>query len=308
MVDWETFLVTLYVAIDERLPAGWPPARHPGPAAGLAASEVVTLALFAQWARFPSEAAFYRFAHRHLRPFFPGLPARSRFNRLLRRHREAITWLALRLGQDLAAADPSFEVVDCTGVVTRNHKRRGRGWLWGLTDRGRCSRLGWFHGVYLLLCCGPTGPITGFGFGPASTNDRGLAEAFFAGRARPQPRLPSVGHPVSDRYVADMGFAGTACEARWARAYGARVVCPPQTGSTRAWSKPLKTWLAGIRQVIETVTDRLLFTFRLDRERPHDLSGLQTRLAAAVGLHNFCVWLNRTLGRPDLAMADLISW
>jgi len=31
-------------------------------------------------------------------------------------------------------------------------------------------------------------------------------------------------------------------------------------------------------------------------------------LAAKVALHNFCIWLNRQLGRPDLAFADLIDW
>jgi hypothetical protein len=308
MLDWETFLTALYVAVDDLLTDLGPPGRHPGPAAALEASEVVTLALFAQWGRFPSGAAFSRFAAARLRPCFPGLPSPSRLNRLVRRHRPAVEAVALALGRQAAAADPSDAVVDCTGVATRNHKRRGRGWLAGLTDRGRCSRLEWFHGVYLLLCCGPTGAVTGFGCGPASANDRVLAEAFFAARAAADPRLPTVGVPTSDYYVADMGFAGRECEARWAAAYGARVVCPPQTGSARAWPKPLKTWLASIRQVVETVTDRLLSTFRLDRERPHELGGLLTRLAAAVGLHNFCILLNRTLGRPDLATADLVSW
>jgi hypothetical protein len=31
-------------------------------------------------------------------------------------------------------------------------------------------------------------------------------------------------------------------------------------------------------------------------------------LAAKVGLHNFCCWLNRQAGRPPLAVADLIDW
>jgi hypothetical protein len=308
VLDWETFLTALYVAVDDLLTEFPPPAPHPGPAAALTASEVVTLALFAQWGRFPSEAAFYRFAAARLRPCLPGLPSRSRLNRAIRRHRASVEAVALGLGRRAAAADPSYEVGDCTGVATRNHKRRGRGWLAGLTDRGRCSRLGWFHGVYLLLCCGPTGAVTGFGCGPASTNDRVLAEAFFAARAAGDPRLPTAGVPTSDCYVADMGFSGEACEARWATAYGARVVRPPQTGSRRAWPKPLKTWLASIRQVVETVTDRLLSTFRLDRERPHDLGGLLTRVAAAIGLHNFCILLNRSLGRPDLSTADLIDW
>ena len=47
---------------------------------------------------------------------------------------------------------------------------------------------------------------------------------------------------------------------------------------------------------------------RLDRERPHALDGLLARLAAKVALHTFCLWLNRHLGRPLLAFADLIAW
>lgn len=59
---------------------------------------------------------------------------------------------------------------------------------------------------------------------------------------------------------------------------------------------------------METVYDTLHYTFRLARERPHDLTGLQTRLAANVALHNFCIWINVRLGRERLAFADLIDW
>lgn len=309
MLDPETFLTELYVLADEFCKSCLPPDRHPGPAAALDRSEVVTLALFSQWRQFPSEAAFYRWATKHLRPLFPTLPSRPQLNRLVRRSREAITAFAVDLGQTLAAdGDRAYEAIDGTGVRVRNAKRRGAGWLAGLADIGTCSRLGWYEGMRLLLSVTPRGAVTGWGIGPASTNDRALAETFFAIRAAPDGRLSGVGQPVSDRYVADMGFSGAQCEADWASRYGAVVVCPPQTRSHQAWPKPRKTWLAGIRQVIESVNDRLLATFGLDGERPHELSGLQARLAAKIGLHNVCLWLNRQRGRPDLAFADLIDW
>jgi hypothetical protein len=308
MVDPETFLTELYVEADT-FDKTHPTPPHPGPPAALSASEVITLALFAQWQQFPSEAAFYRYACTPLRPLFPTLPSRAQFNRLVREHTEPMTAFALALGQDLATGDErSFEALDGTGVVTRNRKRRGGGWLAGLTDIGWCTRLGWYEGVRLLLAVTPHGAITGWGIGPASTNDRVLAETFFAGRATPQPGLPSVGAPTSDCYVADMGFAGRACEARWVTTYGALVICPPQSDSDRAWPKPVRTWLAGLRQVIETVTDRVLSTFGLDHERPHALDGLLARLAARVGLHNFCCWCNRTHNRGLLQVADLLDW
>ena len=67
-------------------------------------------------------------------------------------------------------------------------------------------------------------------------------------------------------------------------------------------------WLAGIRQVVETVFDKLHHAFGLDRERPHQLEGFQTSVAAKAALHNFCIWLNRQLGRPSLAFAALLAW
>lgn len=48
--------------------------------------------------------------------------------------------------------------------------------------------------------------------------------------------------------------------------------------------------------------------FRLGQDRPHTLAGLQTYLVAKSVLHNFCVWLNRQLGRPNLSFADLLGW
>jgi hypothetical protein len=59
---------------------------------------------------------------------------------------------------------------------------------------------------------------------------------------------------------------------------------------------------------VETVNAKLQHTFRLDRERPHELSGLQARLAAKIALPNFCLWVNDQLGRPRLAFTDLVAW
>ena len=82
----------------------------------------------------------------------------------------------------------------------------------------------------------------------------------------------------------------------------------PHQRSKLRWSKDWRRWLAGLRQIIETIYDKLLNTFRLARERPHALDGLQARLAAKVALHNFCLGLNVQLGRKPLAFADLLDW
>jgi hypothetical protein len=66
--------------------------------------------------------------------------------------------------------------------------------------------------------------------------------------------------------------------------------------------------VASIRQIVESVYDKLFNAFGLWGERPHGLTGLRARLAARVGAHNFCIWVNDQFGRPRLAFADLLGW
>jgi hypothetical protein len=99
----------------------------------------------------------------------------------------------------------------------------------------------------------PSGVITGFCFGAASTADQPLAETFFNVRANPNPRLISVGSAFSGAYVADKGFEGAENHRRWLDHYGAQVIHPPKRNSKKPWSKRLRRWVAGIRQIVETV-------------------------------------------------------
>jgi DDE family transposase len=308
MVDVDTFLTTLYVMVDDFCKTSLPPETHPGPEAALSRSETVTLAIFGQWQGFGSERGFYRYAQRHLRPAFPQLPTREQFNRQGRQHYAALVACFLYLGRLLAAQHCLYEALDSSGMPTRDAKRRGAGWLPGLADIGWSNRLGWYEGFHLLLAVNPVGVITGFGFGPASTKDQPLAETFFALRRQPHPGLASVGAPARGPYVVDKGFEGQANQRAWWRSYGAQVICPPKRNSKTPWPKRLRRWLAGVRQMVETVYEKLHHTFRLDRERPHELSGFQARLAAKIALHNFCIWLNEQLGRPRLAFTDLVDW
>ena len=308
MIDVDTFLPTLYVMVDDFCTLSLPSDLHPGPQAALSRSEVVTLALCGQWQSFGSERGFDRSAQRPLRAAFPQLPSREQYNRQVRRQHAALVALVLPLVRLLAAQRCAYEALDSSGGPTRAAKRRGAGWLPGLADSGWSNRLGWDAGVHRLLAVNPTGVITGFGFGAASTKDQPLAETFFALRRQCQPRLASVGAPALSPYVVDKGFEGEANHTAWWTTYGAQVICPPRRNSKRPWTKPLRRWLAGVRQIVETVHDKLQHTFRLDRERPHELSGLQARLAAKIALHNFCIWLNEQLGRPRLAFTDLVDW
>src|SRR5215207_1914439 len=152
MRDPETCLIALYVEVDTFCKAHVP---TPGPRRGrrpsLSGSEVVTLAIFGQWAGFRSERGFARWADRHLRPLFPTLPHSAQLNRLQLKHQTTITAFALHLGHQLIRPDERYEILDGTGIAVRNGKRQGMGWLPEATAIGSCSRLGFFEGFRLLL-------------------------------------------------------------------------------------------------------------------------------------------------------------
>jgi hypothetical protein len=318
MLDPDTFLTALYVTVDDCCKMrDDPPAAHPGAPAALSPSEVVTLALFAEWGTFPSERAFYRYAARRLRAAFPRLPAREQLNRQIRLHEPLVRHVFTVLVGHLVPTPPPYEVIDTTAVPTRNVRRHGRGWLPGQADVGKSTRLGWYEGFHLLTTITPTGVLTGFGFGPASTKETPLAETFFAARHGPRatpnavPPLAATlatGPTCPDYYLGDGGLESRERQSRWWRWYHTAMIAPPRRSAHASWPPPLRTWLATLRQIVETVYAKLHHVFRLAVERPHALSGFRARLAAMAALHNFCIWINRQLGRPDLAFADLIDW
>jgi hypothetical protein len=308
MLDVDTFLTTLYVMVDDFCHSQ-PPKKRPGPEASLSRSEVLTLAVFARWSRFNSERDFYRYADSKLRRAFPTLPDRSQFNRSVRSHANLIEAFVLHLVAVLRTPRGPYQALDSSAMPTRDAKRRGPGWLAGQADIGWSNSIGWYEGFSLLTATDPTGVITGFCFGSASTADQPLAETFFNLRANPNPRLKSVGLAFLGSYVADKGFEGEENHRRWSESYGAHIIHPPKRNSRKgSWSKHLRRWIAGIRQIVESVYEKLFNTFGLWRERPHELEGLRSRLAARVALHNFCIWLNDQLSRPRLAFADLLGW
>lgn len=303
MLDLDTFLTALYVMVDDFCKTYLSPEVRPGPEASLSRSEIVTLAVLGQWGRFASERDFYRFAGERLREAFPTLPARSQFNRLVRRHREAITAFALFLPE---AAE--LEALDLSAARVRDRRRRGRSWLVGQADYGHSSREGSFFGFQVMFSVAAEGDVTGFCFAPGSAKEQTMAELFFALRRHPDPRLASVGGPSQGEYLADKGFAGRQRQVLWKEQYGATVLSLVPSKDRYQLPKAWRRRIASLRQIVETVYDKIHNSFRLRRERPHDVYGFASRLAAKVALHNFCLWLNRQLGRKPLAFADLLGW
>jgi hypothetical protein len=308
MIDRNTFLTTLYVMADDFCKQKMVFAPRPGPQASLEPGEVITLALLEQFWWFRSERAFYRYAEMNLKNEFPNLPARPQFNRLVRSHWKTITAFWQYLVDEMQAQKVVFEVLDSVPIPVRNIKRRGRGWLAGMANIGWSTRLGWYNGFHGLVSVNPIGIVTGFGFACASEKDQPMADTFLALRRYPAPDFPTVGRFTYAYYLADNGFVGRENAYHWNADYGAMLTAAPAHKKEDIWPKLWRNWLKSLRQIVETVYDKLENWFGLGRDRNHALSGFNARFAAKAALHNFLIYLNLQTSRPALAFADLIDW
>ncbi len=108
-IDLDTFLVALYTIVDD-LSQQRPGLRRPGrPGARptVTDSEILTLALCAQWWG-RSERAFLRYARAHCRAYFPRLLSQSAYNRRCRALAEQLVALVPLVAQETAGGGRSL--------------------------------------------------------------------------------------------------------------------------------------------------------------------------------------------------------
>jgi hypothetical protein len=297
MMDLDSFLVSLYVLVDDWWKADHPSSapRKAGRPALLSESEVLTLAILAQWPRFRSERDFWRFAWAHLRPYFPKLCSQGQLNRRIRALAPELRELQLAFARELAEPSAVYRVMDTTLVPAIVRVRASRkGLFCGQATFGRsASKTEWIYGFKVALVVDPDGVITAFGLAPAASDDRPIGGALLA----------------SDRYgayLADKGFTGVEWERLWMEIYGALVAATPRNDSRRAWSKADRRWASGKRQIIEGVIGQLKDFFALEGHRAKTLGGLLTPLAAKIAAYTCAQRMNHFLGRPLRRLADLL--
>src|SRR5919107_1133211 len=276
MLDLDSFLVSLYVLVDDwwKLKHSSEPPRAGRPAL-LTDPEVLTLAILAQWPRFRSERDFWRFAQAHLRPYFPMLCSQSQLNRRIRALEPEMRLLQLAFARELAEPSALYRVMDTTFIpaIVRVRASRRRLFFCGQATFGRsASKTEGVYGFKAALVVDPNGVIPTFGLAPASSDERPIGDALVAGDRH-------------EAYLAEKGFTGVEWERRWLEVYGSLVAATPYDDSRRAWPETDRRWAAGKRQIVEGVIGQLKDIFALERHRAKTLGGLLTRLAAKVAAY-----------------------
>ena len=213
-IDLDTFLVALYTIVDDlyqQHAASAKPVR-PGPRPTVSDSEVLTLALCAQWWG-RSERAFGRYVRAHWRAYFPRLLSQSAYNRRCRDLAGVLVALVPVVARELRAATAAYEVIDTVAVPLLRRCRGQHRRLFAdeaAIGRGGSDRA-WYYGCKLLLAVAPTGVVTGFVLAPANMADRWLADALLCWRAAPHATplqvadLPAPRRPNGTPYVGPTG-------------------------------------------------------------------------------------------------------
>jgi hypothetical protein len=340
-IDVDTFLTTVYCVVDDLYQAQYAaqkPVRR-GATVEMSDSEVLTVVILAQWQQDRSERALLRYAHAHWRGYFPRLLSQSAFNRRARDLLGVLCHLGPQVGglvATLLADPPAYAVLDTVPVPLMRCCRGVRHHLFAdeaAVGRGGSDRA-WYYGLSLLTVVRADGALTGFVLGPATTEERWLAEALLRWRQDPAAPAPTaqdlapvlgpthraggirrgppgplgprgaVGAPSPDPYLGDLGFAGAAWQAHWRTAYGAAVLTKADyAAAPQAEQEPAAQWLSRLRQVVETVNAVLTDLLGLPFPRARTYWGLLTRVAAKIAAFNVLLYLNHAYDRPTFAYA-----
>jgi hypothetical protein len=295
-LDLDTFLTALDTAVDDLYAARVAPAvaHRPGPKPVLSDSEVLTLAVCAEWGPWDAERAFYRHACHRLRPLFPRLVSYPEFNRRRRSLSPALAavqrGLVQRLGADLER-ERLLDTVPVPVMVLKRHDDRGLTFD-GAAEVAWCqAKRQFYYGLKLVPALSLDGVIVRYDLVPARTADREAA--------------PTVWEPGC-RYWTDKGFFGAECQRAWREADGVDVRATPPRGARDRWPRAVARRVARLRQPIEVVNSQLVGQFRLTRSLAKTLQGLVARVQAKLTAHTLGVYLNLLLGRPALALKDLV--
>lgn len=331
MLDRDTFLVGLYTITDDLYQSTYQRrVLKPGTKPIMGDSEIITLALCAQWLKWP-ERKFISYVKAHWQSYFPHLLSQSAYHKRFTALTNRLVTLVPRVAAAIGALISDYEVFDCVPVPLMKRCRGERTKLFKpqVANIGKGgSDMEWYYGVKLGLAANPQGLVTGFIMAPARTSDRWPAEYLFYYRNHSLGRLAraedlryqgkkrlgpggaiwskkGIGPGNPALYLTDRGFNGNWWMEHWKSEYQTLVLNPDSYRGAEA--SELRRLHSSHRQVIENVNEHLSDDLGLNRIGARSPRGLLARVAAKLLAFNIGIWLNQLFDRPTFALSTLFS-
>ena len=291
--ELDTLATRLYVTIDDALidHPEWAPERpEVGIAPRLSDAELVTLAVVQALLGFTSEARFIRYAHAHLRPWFPYLPDRPGYNKRLRHSGQLLQHAIGYLARSCVSFTDDVWLVDSTPVECgRSRETVKRSDLAGWATYGYCaSHSRYFWGLRLHLVTTPSGLPIAYALTSAKTDERDTALDMIA-----LGELTTAGQTL----IADKGYRRASFETELANA-GITLIRPALKSEP---ARPGRPYLRALRQTIESVNQTFKGQLDLERHGGRTKPGVCARVLQRVLALTAAIWHNETTNHPGPA-------
>lgn len=296
---FEDLCTAVYVLVDEVYQMRVHPFdQRPGPRAVFTDSELLTVALVAEFLSLDEETAILGYLRRNYATLFPVLPDRSRYNRRRRAlgealnqiRRQVLGWLLTLLPAD----ERPLALIDSLPipVVGFHHARGDHAWYGWATYGYNASKKQTIYGFKLHLITTAEGMIVDFVLAPAHLTD----STFTTQLLRDKYHLLVLG---------DKGYIDAPVQAALAQRQDVVLLTPKRANQHIQLPAGLTALISHFRQLIETVNSQLADQFRIETNKAKGMSGLVARLHAKLAAHTLGLYLNVLSGRPLLDLKAL---
>lgn len=313
----EDFIIVVYCWIDDQLKEWLEPTRRlrqRGFAPPLSDSEAITLVVVGEFLGYDTDTRIWAYFRQHWAGWFPGLRSRSGFARQAANLWVATQALQERLSRALGAMDDPVHLVDGFPVPVCVIPARDAVWKGAISgtlltrcdprarrcvrfsavsDYGRCAAKDITdYGLHGHLLVGSSGVITRLTLSTANIDER--------------QALWELTERLAGRLVGDKGYLSAPLRAELAEVHVA-LQTPYRSNMSDPRDPAFVAYLQRTRRRIETVIGQLTERFHIQTVRARDLWHLTARIARKVLAHTLAIWVNRSLGRPDLQFEGLIT-
>jgi hypothetical protein len=302
VVDLNTFIVSVFCLVDDRLKESERRLRARGPRPKLSDSEVITIEVVGEFLGIDTDKGIYEFFRRHYGEWFPALGEVHRTTFL----RQAANlwaikeklWQWLLHDELLVGGEQSLLVIDSFPIPLCQKSRSYRCKIVReLAGRGHDGNLGKFLGMRAhVLVCWP-GVMVRVNVAPAEVHDLHLAERLLEGMGR--------GWVLADRNYWSPLVAEQLYEREGGPLLMARFKMANETEKERGLRWP--RWLVGKRKRIETLFSQLVARYKMKKVWARDSWHFRSRFLRKILSHTIAVLFCRREGISPLSFWQLLT-
>ena len=290
----EDFIIHIYVLIDDWLKKEAVILRKAGFTPAFSDAEVITLEIVGEYLGYDKENKSWEYFRKHWLEWFPNLPTRTTYIRQC-----ANLWVVKQnlhqmLCQKMGVMESSVHRVDGFPIPLCNFRRANRCRLFKEeANYGYCaSKNMTYYGFQALVVVSSLGVITGFTVMAANHDE---AEGVFECLSEQKGLLEG-----------DKGFIRPILKEDLA-CNGLNLQTPLRRNMKDTRSKAYVTELMRDRRLVETVIGQLTEQFKIQKLRARDQWHLTVRITRKILSHTMAVFLNVSIGRSPLHIANLVS-